>query len=144
MTGPLEPADELAVRNVVARLAHLADAGDVDAYVSLFAADGVWEMPPSPHVGLDGSRRVGRDDIAAGARDRIAAGLQGAGSGTMHVVSTTAVDADGAGGASATSYFTFCSARSTPPSVLSMGRYDDELVRTPGGWKLARRVVQFP
>jgi ketosteroid isomerase-like protein len=38
-------ADELAIRSLVARLAHLADYGDVDEYLSLYAEGAVWQRP---------------------------------------------------------------------------------------------------
>ncbi|MBV8986349.1 MAG: nuclear transport factor 2 family protein, partial [Acidimicrobiia bacterium] len=37
--------DDLAVRNLVARVAQYADGPDVDAYVGLFTLDAVWDMP---------------------------------------------------------------------------------------------------
>jgi hypothetical protein len=66
-------AAELEIRNVLARLAQLADTGETDEYVNLLTADIVWAMPPNPTIGLAASERRGHDEIAAGQRERIAA-----------------------------------------------------------------------
>ena len=82
-------ADELEVRNTIARLAHLADDGDLDEYIQIFTPDAVWE-------GASGfAARKGREDILSGARERRAGGTSGPGTHTRHVISTTAVRVDG-------------------------------------------------
>lgn len=129
-------ADELAIRNVIARLAHLADdALGLDEYVALFTEDATWELP--------GAARTGRSDIAAGAVERRSEGLSGPGSGTKHVISTVAVRSDGSDVATATSYFEYYADTTTAPRVTHIGRYDDTFVREPGGWRLQRRAVRF-
>jgi 3-phenylpropionate/cinnamic acid dioxygenase small subunit len=134
---------ELAVRNVLARLAQLADTGDVAAYTALMTDDVVWSLPANPAVGLEASQRTGPAEIAQGARDRIAAGVQGPDTQTMHIVTTMVVEFDGHDVARARSHFLFLANTTTTPSVRSAGRYDDELHRTAGGWKLARRTITF-
>jgi 3-phenylpropionate/cinnamic acid dioxygenase small subunit len=137
-------AAELEIRNLLARLAQLADSGDVEGYLALLTADVEWEMPASPAVGLPATLRRGHDEIEAGIRERTAAGLQGPGSDTMHVVTTVTVTVDAAAEeASADSSFLYYAATSTTPTVRSMGRYHDTLRRTDAGWKLARRTIRF-
>ena len=136
-------AAELEIRNVLARLAQLADAGDTDAYVSLLADDVVWAMPPNPAIDLPASERHGIEEIATGQRERMAAGLQGPGSNTMHMISTISVDFDSDDVATARSYFTYWGDTTTAPVVRSAGRYVDTLRRTAEGWKLARRTITF-
>lgn len=128
-------ADELEIRNLVARLAQLADMGDLEEYVSLFTDDAAWEMPGGP--------RHGQADIMAGAKERRAAGTTGPGSNTRHVISTVAVRADGTDTASSDSYWQFFGNTTTAPAVQLMGHYHDTLRRTPDGWKLARREISF-
>ena len=42
-------ADELAIRNLIARVAHLADMGvDPDEYVENFTEEADWLMPGAP------------------------------------------------------------------------------------------------
>jgi 3-phenylpropionate/cinnamic acid dioxygenase small subunit len=136
-------AAELEIRNLLARLAQLADTGDTEEYVSLLTEDVLWAMPPNPVIGLAASERHGHDEIAAGQRERIAAGLQGTGSNTMHMISTVSVAFDGDDAATARSYFMFWSDTATDPTITSIGRYLDALRRTPDGWKLAQRTITF-
>ncbi|MEY2432817.1 MAG: hypothetical protein QOC92_2542 [Acidimicrobiaceae bacterium] len=136
-------AAELEIRNVLARLAHLADLGDTDGYLQLLTDDVVWAMPPNPANGLPASERRGHDEIGAGQRDRIASGLQGPGSNTKHVVTTSWVDVQGDDVAIAHSYFHFWADTATTPKLQNMGTYADEFRRTGTGWQLARRSISF-
>jgi 3-phenylpropionate/cinnamic acid dioxygenase small subunit len=133
--GTSRLTDELEVRNLVARLAHLADMGHLDEYVSLFTEDASWEMPGAP--------RQGQADIMAGAKERRGAGTTGPGSNTRHVISTLAVHTDGTDLATSDSYWLFFGNTTTAPAVRLMGHYHDTLRRTPEGWKLARREISF-
>jgi uncharacterized protein (TIGR02246 family) len=128
----LSADDEVAVRNVVARAALFADGPDVDAYVDLFTPDAAWEMPGAP--------RKGHAEIRAGSEERRSTGQIGPGSNTRHVVSTVAVTVEG-DGAVADSYWQFYVDTASAPRLQLMGSYRDELVRTPAGWKLARRHI---
>ncbi len=130
MTDPV--ADELAVRNLVARVALCADGDDVDAYVDLFAEDATWAMPGAP--------RHGHADIRAGSEARRAAGDIGPGSNTRHVVTNIAVTLTG-DDAVADSYWQFFVETDAAPRVQMIGTYRDRLVRTPGGWKIAHRDI---
>lgn len=134
---------ELEIRNMIARLAQLADSGELDEYLSLLTDDVVWVMPASPHVGLAASERRGHDEIAAGAEARVADGLQGPGTDTMHTVTTTSIRVESDDVALARSSFVFWIAISTAPEAKSIGRYDDTFARTSEGWKLARRSITF-
>ena len=89
-------ADEMEIRNLVARLAHLADmATDLDVYLDCFTDDAVWEFPGSASENLGHSRTEGKDQIAADRRERRADGFQGPGTNTRHVNTTLAVRVDG-------------------------------------------------
>lgn len=48
-------ADDLAMRNLLARYAHYADAGDPDRFAALFVQDGSWTRENSPPASLGGS-----------------------------------------------------------------------------------------
>lgn len=126
--------DELAVRNLVARVAQYADGPDVDAYVNLFTHDAVWDMPGAP--------RQGQEEIRAGSDERRAAGTIGPGSHTRHVVSTIAVTVDG-DKATADSVWQFYAYTNAAPRLQLMGTYRDDLVRLDGEWKLAHRTITF-
>jgi 3-phenylpropionate/cinnamic acid dioxygenase small subunit len=128
-------ADELEIRNLVARLAQLADMGDLNEYVSLFTEDATWEMPGAP--------RRGQADIMAGAQERRSSGTTGPGSNTRHVISTLSVQSDASDEATSDCYWLFYGNTTTVPVVQLMGHYHDTLRRTPEGWKLARRQIAF-
>ena len=132
-------ADELEIRNIIGRLAQLADGGDPDEYVSLFTADGIWEMKPSPgNAGFPA--RTGRADIKAGVLERRANKVQGPGTHTMHVLTTTVVTLNG-DKARVTSYMTFLKDTSSNPQVAIAAFYEDQFVREKDGWRIARRTI---
>jgi len=128
-------AAELAIRNTIARLALLADQGDLDEYIEHFTEDALWEFP-------DAARR-GRSDILAGAAERRAGGMTGPGTNTRHVITTVAVDVDGTDKANADSYFLFFQKTTTTPTVFNMGWYHDTFIRQGGRWRLATRRITF-
>ncbi len=132
--------DRLDIARLIARIAHLADTGEVTAYLDCFTADAAWELTSATGLALTEQVRRGRADLEAGVHERRASGMQGPGSRTKHDVSSIAVAVDG-DRASATSYFRYYADADRTPTLSAMGRYDDEFVRTPGGWRLARRVI---
>jgi ketosteroid isomerase-like protein len=126
-------SDEREIRNVLARLGHLADYGDLDVYLTLFTDDAIWERA--------GDRRQGHADILAGAKERRASGLQGPGTHTRHMNTTMWVHVDGSDEAEAHSYFLFVQNTDTSPTLGMVGHYHDTMRRTPDGWKLAHRRI---
>lgn len=129
-----EQADELAIRNALARIAHYADSGDLDDYAALFTPDARWEMP-----GEEGSRQ-GRSAIRAAGEARRARMATGPGSHTRHVVCTVAVAVDG-DVAVAESYWQFYANTHAVPELRSMGAYRDTFRWTAEGWRLAERLI---
>lgn len=125
--------DELAIRNLVARISQLTDDGDPDEYAHCFADGATWEMPGAP--------RHGRDDIRAGLLDRRAIKACGPGTESRHMITTLSVRTDGSDRASAESTWMFCTELRTGPIVRATGRYSDDLVRTDEGWQVLRRRV---
>jgi uncharacterized protein (TIGR02246 family) len=124
---------ELEIRNLIARIAHLADHGDLDEYVSLFTEDGSWEFPGGP--------RRGRADILAGAQERRSQKVTGPGSATRHVITTLAVQVQDATTAIADSYFLFWRDTTTSPILFNMGQYHDVVRRVGGAWRIERREI---
>jgi uncharacterized protein (TIGR02246 family) len=126
-------ADELAIRNVIARIARLADQGDLEEYVDQFTEDAMWNFPPGP--------RKGREDILAGARERRASGTVGPGSRARHQITTIEVDVGDNGTATADSYLAFIVNTADGPKVAVSGSYHDTFVRQASRWRLARRDI---
>ena len=125
--------DELEIRNLIARVAQLADYGDVEEYASLFTEDGSWEFPGAP--------LHGRAGILAGARERRRQQVTGPGSATRHIIATLAVGVVDAATATADSYFQFFRDTATSPTLFNMGHYHDVLRREDGAWRIARREI---
>ena len=126
-------ADELAIRNVIAHIARLADQGDLDEYVDQFTEDALWNFPPGP--------RKGRADILAGARERRASGTTGPGSRARHQITTIEIDVHEDDTATADSYLVFIVNKPDGPSIAVSGSYHDTFVREGSRWRLARRDI---
>jgi hypothetical protein len=133
-------ADELAIGKLIARIAQLADTGDLTDYATCFAPDAQWVLPGGSGVDLAAQTRSGIDDIVRGAQERRDAGIQGPGTHTRHVVSTTTVDVSG-DRATGRTYYRYYGQTDETPQLLTMGQYDDEFVRTGSGWVMQRRTI---
>jgi 3-phenylpropionate/cinnamic acid dioxygenase small subunit len=128
-------ADELEIRNVIHRLAQLADEGTLEDYAALFTDDAVWDAGAAFGV------RRGKADIIAGGRERRAKGLAGPGTHKRHVITTTAVQVEGER-ARARSYMLFYVDCDSSPRVGVVTVYQDEFRHSASGWKLAHRSIE--
>lgn len=129
------------IRTALARIAQLADTGDLDEYLAMFTDDAVWAMPDNPAVGMLANEKRGHAEIRAGAEERRASGLQGPGTESRHVLTTIAVSLERDDRATVRSYFLFYGSTSSQPVLRTMGQYDDVFVRGEHGWQLARRTI---
>lgn len=129
------------IQSLLARLAHLADDGEVEEYLANFTVDAVWESPANPRTGMDAQRRTGREELGEGVRARRAAGIQGPGTATRHVLTTISVSPTGEDVAESTAYWMFFVDTTTAARLSSVGRYDDVFRRVDGRWQLARRRI---
>ena len=130
-------AAALDIRNLVARVAQVADHGDLEEYADLYTEDADWEMPGAPRHGVA--------DIMDGARQRRTEGVTGPGSATRHVITTLSVEvadpSEGTGEATADSYFLFFRDTTTAPTLFNMGYYHDTIRHVGGRWRIARREI---
>ncbi len=135
-------ADYLAIADLVARLAHMADMGhDLDQYLDCLTEDAVWEFPGNPSLGLAPTRSEGRRQIAADRATRRIDRFQGPGTGSRHLNTTLTVQVRGSDAAEAESCWLFVAAGPDGPVVRAMGAYQDRFRRTDGRWKLANRRI---
>ncbi len=127
---------ELAIRNLIARVAQVADGGDLDQSRELYTEDATWEFP-----GEAPSR--GRDTILADIRQRREEGVTGPGSATRHVITTLVVTVDDPveGTGSADSYWLYYRETTTAPVLSGIGQYHDTVRRDGGVWRIARRQI---
>ena len=126
-------ADELAVRNLIARLAQTADSGTLETYASMIADDARWVMPGAQPVD-------GKAAILEAAMARRATGTTGPGSHTQHVITTVAVTIAG-DTAHGVSYWQFFGNTTTAPILRLIGVYRDSFRRTRDGWVFAERIA---
>jgi 3-phenylpropionate/cinnamic acid dioxygenase small subunit len=129
-------ADELEIRNLVARLtweADNADIDDLDAYVGCFTEDATWER--------EGDVRRGRDELRQGAEERRRSGTMGPGTTVFHSLSCTEVTFEDEDRAKARSYFHVYRDGPDDPVIFLRGKYYDVFSRTSAGWKLAERKL---
>ena len=127
--------ERLVVRSgctdLIMRYALAVNDWDIDAFVSLFAEEAVWQRPGTP--ALRGQRAI-RDFMNAQPTDRTVRHVNGG-------VLIEAIDADTANAWSQTTVYeaggTTIPAPATAPDMVV--EYRDRLARRPGGWCFARR-----
>ena len=125
--------DERAIREVLVRYGETLDARDYAGYADLFAQDGVW-------TGGFGSA-TGPAEIEAMLRDNLGEAEPGfVNRDSFHQMTTMVVDVEG-DEATARSRYMFYTADDNRPVPVLAGRYEDELVREDGAWKIARRTT---
>lgn len=131
----LSTADDLAIRDVIARYAWALDTGDVEGFVACFCRDGVlvWDAFEEPErwEGSDALRHFAEffRSLPSSA-------------GRQHHVSNTLVRAEGEG-ARSRSYVAVALRQGDGPHLLNvMGYYEDLFRREDGQWRLAERVIR--
>jgi hypothetical protein len=132
-------ADQLEILNLIARLAHIADDGDLGQYADCYTEDIVWRTAGAPNDA--GVIRRGLTEVIAGSAERRAEGTQGPGTHVRHVVSTSELQPDGVDGALGRSYWRMYQNANTAPQIRALGVYADKFVRTAVGWRLAERSI---
>ena len=136
-------AAELEVRNLLARVQHMVDRGTLEEYLALFTDDAVWTNPGDPSRATPADERAGKAAIRAGVEERRAAGIQGPGTHSQHVNGTLAIRFEDDDRAVVDSYFQYYTGIGSAPTLAVVGRYEHTVVRTPQGWKIARRDIHF-
>ena len=141
----LKLIDESDIRNLVARIAHLADlADDLTEYMTLWTEDGVYDVrEPIGWKPGDESKAKKVSGHAELMKDRImlrSTGFQGPGTDVWHLNTTLAVQVHDNDTAEAQSYWVLTHGKDHP-AIFRVGHYHDTFRRTPQGWKLAYRIV---
>lgn len=115
------------ITDLYARYSHAFDDGDGEAVARLFTVDGVFARAGTDPV-------EGRESIAALV-------VAAAGRGMRHIVSNILVEPTGSG-ARGQAYVLVLIVGASEPAAF--GRYDDEFVHTPEGWRIRlRRFTPF-
>jgi 3-phenylpropionate/cinnamic acid dioxygenase small subunit len=127
--------DELEIRNLISRLAHLADDGELGEYLDQFTEDATWGGGRHPI-------RRGHAEIRENARARRKLGHMGPGTASRHVVTTSWIEVEGDRAIARSVYHYYRDVGSATPTLRSMGVYADVYRRTVAGWKLAERILE--
>ena len=120
---PLRPEDDAEIRNLLARYCLCLDLDDVDGWVALFTPDAIYHVYGRAFEGHDGLRRM----------------LAGA-PGGLHLGGPPVVERVDDDRAATRQNLLFVE-RGT--GVMRSAVYDDELVRTTDGWRIASRRCRF-
>ena len=140
-------ADELAIRNLIARFALLADrGGDLTDYLACLAEDAIWEYSEETrkHASPDqpGLRLVGKAAIEADRKRMRASAFQGPATKTYHLNTTLEVRFLNDDEAEAESYWVYVDAKAQGgPAIRRIGHYLDRFRRTAAGWQYTLRSV---
>lgn len=110
------------------------DAGDLDSYVSLYAADGEVMLGPM-------GRAQGREEIRA-----LMSGVLAHAGASFHIISSPSVELDGDRAASSVMWTVIAKDADGKPKLTMLGRHVDELVREDGTWRIAvrRGLIDLP
>jgi actinorhodin biosynthesis protein ActVIA len=118
-TAALTAQDYADIQQLYARYNWAIDAGDVEGYVALYTADGVFNT----FNGADGLRTFMKN-------------RQG---GTRRHWNSNLVITPSPEGASGKVYLLLVDVGAKPPAISSAARYEDSLVKTAGGWRFKKR-----
>ncbi len=124
----LTAQDSADIRTLYARYNWAIDSGDADAWATMFTPNGVFVAGGKTYTGHDAL--VG---FAKGFHASI-------GSHVKHWTSNLDITPTPAG-ATGRIYLLLVDFGTKPPSIMASASYADELVKTPAGWRFARRTV---
>ena len=128
-----ELLDEAAIRDLVARYAHHVDARSVTGILECFSGDARFET-------ADGSvSAVGREAIRVFFESAFTEPRLSPPAASTHLMANTVIDLDEDVAHSETQAVALLATEAE--GLVTRGlRYDDDLVRTPAGWRIVRRV----
>lgn len=126
----------LAVHQLYGQQSHAIDSGRAADWAATFTADGEFHSPsyPAPAIGVA--------ELTAFA-ERFHAGCVESGEVLRHVVSTIEVVPAGPDALTSRAYLQIVGTpRGEPSRLHRITTVADDLVRTPGGWRICRRTIQ--
>jgi hypothetical protein len=123
--------DRIAIQELSARYNHAADGTDPAPLVALFTHDGVLEMRGGPE---------GDVTFEGPALERLASPRAAQ---RVHLTMDSIIELDGDRASQISTLLLVTRAPRRGLAALFTGRYHDELVRTPEGWRFSRRVAEI-
>lgn len=119
--------DRVEISELTARYNRCFDDQDAVAWAAVFVDDGTLEVS-------DGQTVRGREALRAM--------CEATGYGTVHATTDAVVEIDGDSAKQVCTLILSRRRREPNASTFGLtGRYEDELVRTPGGWRFRRRTI---
>jgi hypothetical protein len=122
----LSPSDYLAIQRLYATYNMTIDSGDAEGWAATFVPDGVFNKTNKGHDMLVQFVKDWREKRNGDKRRHANSNLI--------VTPTTS-------GAKASIYLLLLDTSARPVTIALTGVYDDELVKTPAGWKFKTRVL---
>lgn len=117
------PEDQVAITQLLARYCLALDHDDLDTWVGLFTPDAVYEVYGRTFVGHEGLRKL----------------MTGA-PGGLHLGGPPVISMVDTDHATTQQNLLFAEAQE---GIMRSALYDDDLVRTADGWRIARRRCRF-
>ena len=129
--------DIIEIEQVLYRCSHAVDRGDIENTMALFQPDALLVIPWEENGRHEGYEEIRKwfeqyDQVVRLSMNYI-----------RHRITCPVIDVDG-DCASAASYLEVeAAAKETGQIVRTVGRYDDKLVRTDTGWRIAKKVISM-
>lgn len=125
--------DREEIRQIFVDYARYLDSGDHAGYASLFASDGV--------LSADLGDAVGPAAIEAVLDEHLGPEVRGHLPPSIHVMNNHQIDVDGDRATTVVIWFYLTTDEDGCGTILQAGRYDDDLVRENGRWKIERHMI---
>lgn len=125
--------DEAAIERIILDYAVTLDARDFDAYVALFAREGVWRNGNTVRTGPGEIR-----EMLVGIYGEPDPGYVNADS--YRIVSNIEIELDGDRATASSRQLTIMRGENGAPTPALSGVYEDEFIREDGAWKILSRV----
>ncbi len=125
---PMSVQDYVEIQQLYSKYNHAIDSGNADAWADTFTPDGAF------------NNNVGREALKKFVTDTWVARMNGP-STRQHWNTNLSITGDSKA-AKGSVYLMLVDFGTKPTSIASMGLYDDELVKTPQGWRFTKRQTK--
>jgi uncharacterized protein (TIGR02246 family) len=125
--------DELAIRRVLVEYAATQDSRDYDGYAALFARNGEWVNGKSVYKGREAIRKLLVNLYGTPPPGYV-------NNESYHITTNFQIDVNGDRATARSRHLLVLRGPKGEPTPALAGRYEDELIREDGEWKILRRV----